>query len=74
MDDKLDSFVDGIFGGGNLMYITGGLGLVLIVIGIVLLVRKKADGTKPKKTAGIICIVAGIGVILSGIAQSLPLF
>lgn len=73
MDDRLDSFVDGIFGGGNLIFITGGLGLVLIVIGIVLLVRKKADGAKPKKTAGIICIVAGIGVILSGIAQSLPL-
>ena len=73
MDDKLDMFVDNIFGGGNLIYISGAISLVLIIIGVVLLLRKKADGTKPKKTAGIICIVVGIGVILSGIAQSLPL-
>lgn len=74
MDDKLDSFVDSVFGGGNLIYINGVLGLVLIVLGIVLLVRKKPDGTKPKKTAGVICVIAGIGIILSGIAQSFPLF
>lgn len=36
------------------------------------LVRKKA-GAKPKRTAGVICIVAGIGIIISGIVQSLPL-
>ena len=73
MDDKLDSFVDSVFGGGNLIYISGALGLALIVVGIVLMVRKKADGAKLKKTAGIICIVAGVGVILSGILQSLSI-
>lgn len=73
MDDKLDNFVDSVFGSGNLMIINGVLGFALIVVGIVLLVRKKSDGSKPKKTASIICIVAGIGIILSGIAQSLPL-
>ena len=73
MDDKLDRFVDSLFGGNNLIIISGSISLALIVLGIVLLVRKNADGTKPKKTAGIICILAGIGVILSGIAQSLAL-
>lgn len=73
MDDKLDSFVDSIFGGGNLIYISGAICLALIIIGVVLLLRKESDGTKLKKTVGIICIVAGIGVILTGIAQSLPL-
>lgn len=72
MDDKLDCFVDGFFGGGNLIVINGVIGLALIIIGIILLVRKRA-GVKPKKMAGIICIVAGIGVIISGIAQSLPI-
>ena len=74
MDDKLDMFVDSIFGGGNLIYISGAISLVLIIIGVVLLLRKKSDGTRSPKIAGIICVVAGIGVILSGIAQSLPLF
>lgn len=73
MDDKLDSFVEGIFGGGNLIYISVAFGLTLIIIGVGLLVRKTTDGTKPKRTTGIICIVIGIGVIFSGIAQSLPL-
>ena len=73
MDDKLDNFVDSVFGGGNLIYINGVLGLALIIIGVVLLVRKKSDGTKPKKTGGISCVISGIGIMQSGIAQSLQL-
>ena len=72
MDNKLDSFVDSTFGGSNLLVINSVLGLALIVVGIILLVRKKAEA-KSKKTTGVICIVVGIGIVLSGIAQSLPI-
>lgn len=72
MEDKLDSFVDNLFGGGSLIIINGVLGLALIVFGVILLTRKRA-GVKRRKTAGIICIAAGICIILSGIVQSLTL-
>lgn len=32
MDDKLDMFVDSVFGGGNLIYISGAISLVLIIM------------------------------------------
>lgn len=70
MDDKIDNFVDGIFGGGHLIYISGALGLMIIAAGIALLLKNAGD-SKSKRTRGIICIIAGVGVILSGIAQTL---
>ena len=69
MDDRIDGFVDNIFGGGNLMIINGVLGLVFIILGIILLARKRSE--KSKKTIGFICIVIGIGIVLSGIVQSM---
>ncbi|MGF7012174.1 putative membrane protein [Lachnospiraceae bacterium PF1-22] len=69
MDDRIDGFVDNIFGGGNLMIINGVLGLVFIILGIILLARKRSE--KAKKTVGFICIVIGIGIVLSGIVQSM---
>lgn len=71
MEKKLEKAIDnGLENVSSQLYIFSIVaGIVLIVLGIILILRKHSHTKKSKESIGLTCIVIGIVVIFSGITQ-----